>query len=345
MAVGVVGGLVGVLGRTLRKRQSLTVLLLLFFSLSLIRNARHEMRIETREEKESEEDYITPEEVLQVLRLLDSAVSTVEAQCGRMVTLGGRITCSCEKKLCGVDGAKMVCLDPDVMPPPRHCHALNFGIGYEFSFDEALVNYGCRVFALDPTNSNITNRVYQANYTQGLAAPKPRRDSRAPSPLRRTFHALNLGLGPKDHTLFLNLTEDGRYYRGNIATFLTYRSVLRILDNPRVDIIKIDIEGVEWQVLQELLSAPDAAEALQHVRQILMEVHFDFLKPDMDAEKLLKAAWRALRVLQRLRELGFHLAAFDLNNTAQKYMAFGPLRLALFREVTLIRRSPAVRLG
>ncbi|XP_045124419.1 uncharacterized protein LOC123512226 [Portunus trituberculatus] len=340
MAVGVVGGLVGVLGRNLRKRQSITVLLLLVFSLSLIRNAKHEIKIETREEKEEEkedgEEYITSEEVMHALRLLDSAVSTVEAECGRMVTLGGSITCSCEKKLCGVDGAKMVCLDPDVMPPPRHCHAFNFGIGYEFSFDEALVNYGCRVFAFDPTNNNVTNRVYQVN-TLGLAAP-PR-----PPSLRRAFHALNLGLGPKDHTLLLNLTEDGRQYRANVAAFLTYKSVLRILDTPRVDIIKIDIEGVEWQILQEILSAPNAAEVLRNVRQILMEVHFDFLKPGANAEELLKAVWRALAVLRRLKELGFHLASFDLNNTGQKFVVFGTMRVALFREVTLIRRGVRLR--
>lgn len=353
MGVAMVSGLAGVCGRTLRKRSSLTLLLILFFSLSLLRTVKYEYveeeegEIEDKEKEmegqEGQEGYITPKEVLDVLHILDSEVSTVEAPCSRMVSLGGRITCSCTKKKCIKDGAKLVCLDPDVLPPPQHCFSLNFGIGYEFSFDEALVNYGCRVVAFDPTNSNVTDRMYRANLTQSLPTLRPRnhRGSRAPLPPSKTFHALDIGLARADKTIVLNLTEDGVNYVSNVATFYTLRSILRTLDNPRVDLMKIDIEGVEWGILNEILNAPDGPEMLQHVRQILMEVHFDFLKPSMSSEEILKKAWQTIRILRRLKEFGFHLAAYDLNNTAQTYVAFGSMRLPMFREITLIRRRRA----
>ena len=335
--------------RILRKRSSVTLIMILLFSVSLLRTVKKEERIEVldeEEEEEGEEEYITPNEVLDALGILDKAVSTVEAPCTKMVRLGGRVTCSREKNRCAFDGAKLVCLDPDVLPPPGHCMSLNFGIGYEFTFDEALVNYGCRVIALDPTNNNMTNMVYQANLTNALPTPRPPRqggDSRAPSIPRRTFHALNLGLAKKDNTLLLNLTEDGTSYRGNIVTFFTLRSILHTLDNPRIDLLKIDIEGVEWGILHEVLNAPDATEVLQHVRQILMEVHFDFLKPSMSADEVLRLTWKAIKVLRRLKDLGFHLASSDLNTTAQVYMTFGKMKLAMFREITLIRRRPTLR--
>lgn len=336
-----VRGLAGVFWRTLRKRSSLTLILVLSFSFCLLRSARNPEHVEERAmaaREEEEGEVITAREVQDTLMLMQEAVTTVESKCRRMALLGGVLTCSCSDKKCARDGGKFLCLDPDVMPPPRSCLALNFGIGYEFSFDEALANYGCRVIALDPTNSNVTNRVYQANLTHSLPSVRLK-GSREVLASHRNIHALSLGLADKDYTMVLNLTTDGVGYRTNVAAYLTYRSLFRMLDNPRIDLLKIDIEGNEWDVFQEILESPDAAKLLQHVRQILMEVHFDFLKPSMTADEVLKAAWRAIAILRRLRDFGFRLAAADLNDTAQSYMLFGSMKLALFREITLIRRG------
>lgn len=334
--------LAGVFCRTLRKRSSLTLILVLSSSLCLLRSARNLENVKERAMVEKEEDgeLITAKEVQDTLTMMEEAVTTVEAPCKRMALFGGVLTCSCSEKKCARDGGKFVCLDPDVMPPPRSCLALNFGIGYEFSFDEALANYGCRVIALDPTNSNVTNRVHQANLTHSLPSLRLK-GSRELLVSRRNIHALTLGLANKDYTMVLNLTTDSVGYRTNVAAYRTYRSLLRILDNPRVDLLKIDIEGNEWDVFQEILSSPDAPKLLQHVRQILMEVHFDFLKPSMKADEVLQGAWRAIAILRRLRDFGFRLAAADFNDTAQSYILFGSMKLALFREITLIRRGAA----
>lgn len=335
-----VRGLMGVFWRTLRKRSSLTLILVLSLSFCLLRSARNLEIVEERAmaEQEGESEVITAKEMQDTIKRMEEAVTTVEAPCRRMALLGGVLTCSCSDLKCARDGGKFVCMDPDVMPPPRSCLALNFGIGFEFSFDEALANYGCRVIALDPTNSNVTNRVYQANLTHSLPSLRQRgpRGSLAPP---RNIHALTIGLAEKNYMQVLNLTSDGVGFMANLASYLTYRSLLHLLDKPRVDLLKIDIEGNEWDVFQEILVSPDAAVLLRHVRQILMEVHFDFLNPSIPADELLEGAWRVIAILRRLRHFGFRLAATDLNDTAQTFVMIGSMKVALYREITLIRRG------
>lgn len=334
--------LVGVCGRSLRKK-SLLVTIVLLFSITLLHIASEAPRLGVEEVNEGdmtevldEDDMITPEMIMEMLQSLQSGVSSVETRCRRMARMGGKVTCSCERKACSVDGAKLVCLDDDVRPVPGDCFALNFGIGFEMTFDEALVNYGCRVIALDPTNGNITNMAYDANITNSLQPLNMA--SKANS--RRVFHALNLGLNDKDTTLAINVTFDSVHFSLNVASYYTYQTILSVLDNPRVDLLKIDIEGAEWKVLQQVLRSPSAPQLLQHVRQILLEIHFDFLHSHVDADGLTNGTRITLGVLQRLRNLGFHLTAYELNENAQRYFSFGDLVIPLYRELTLIRRSP-----
>ena len=49
------------------------------------------------------------------------------------------------RKPSGFDGQKAVCLDPPVRPPPGDCLVYSFGIGGDWSFEEAMEAYGCRV--------------------------------------------------------------------------------------------------------------------------------------------------------------------------------------------------------
>jgi len=45
-----------------------------------------------------------------------------------------------------VDGQKAICLDLGVAPIFGNCTVYSFGIDYEWSFDEAMESYGCRVY-------------------------------------------------------------------------------------------------------------------------------------------------------------------------------------------------------
>lgn len=43
------------------------------------------------------------------------------------------------------DGDKWVCTDEGVGPPSRGCLVYSFGINYEWSFDDAMAERGCKV--------------------------------------------------------------------------------------------------------------------------------------------------------------------------------------------------------
>ncbi|XP_053644295.1 uncharacterized protein [Cherax quadricarinatus] len=278
---------------------------------------------------------VTDTDIKAELERLRQGISTIATTCKRMVKMGGKLSCSCETKTCSLDGAKLVCLDEDVRPVPGSCLALNFGIGFEMTFDKVLVNYGCQVIALDPTNANITNSVYDANITDIV-----KRINTNSNMHTRKFHALNLGIDDKPTTMILNLTMNGDHYISSVATYLTYKAILDTLDNPRVDILKLDIEGIEWRVLNQILNSPDAKQLLQYTHQILLEVHLDFLNHVSDANVIFEGTWITLKTLRLLQNFGFYVAAYDLNETGQKIFAFNDVRIPLYRELTLIKRLP-----
>ncbi|XP_045625574.2 uncharacterized protein [Procambarus clarkii] len=321
------------------KHAFLIVLITLLCRLALVRIADEAPR-RTGEDSRGKieavgDDVVTPEEINQALEKLKIGLSRISIPCRRLVRMGGKLTCSCETKKCSVDGAKLVCLDEGVRPRPGRCFALSFGIGFETSFDEALVNYGCRVIALDPTNSNITNVVHDVSITDKL-----RPVNKMNYLHHRKFHALNLGIDAKASTMILNITTDGVGYLNSIASFVTYKAILDTLDNPRVDLLKIDIEGVEWRVLKQLLSSPDARHLLEHTRQILLEVHLDFLVNVANADDIFDGTITTLSTLRLLEQFGFYIAAYDLNETGQKYFVFKEVKIPLYRELTLVKRFP-----
>ena len=83
----------------------------------------------------------------------------------------------------GVDGQKAVCLDPTIRPekasggwPPvtdkeSECLVYSFGINNDWTFDEAMQSFGCRVYAFDPSmdlgNHNRTPKIHFYNVGLG----------------------------------------------------------------------------------------------------------------------------------------------------------------------------------
>lgn len=45
----------------------------------------------------------------------------------------------------GVDGQKAVCMDPEVRPESGKCLVYSFGIAHDWTFDEAIEEFGCEV--------------------------------------------------------------------------------------------------------------------------------------------------------------------------------------------------------
>jgi len=55
-------------------------------------------------------------------------------------------------------GHKMVCMDADYKPDRRNCTVLSFGMKKDWTFDEAMAHYGCKVRRTIPTEFLLNNK-------------------------------------------------------------------------------------------------------------------------------------------------------------------------------------------
>lgn len=138
----------------------------------------------------------------------------------------------------GLDGQKAICLDPAVAPQPGRCLIYSIGINNEWSFDDAMEQYGCEIFAFDPSMKD------------------------SPKQFNRTakIHFYQLGLGERDY-----VTHNGWQMQ-------TLDSIYRQLGHEGrvIDYLKIDAEGAEWKILPQILSSG----MMEKVRQLGVEFHW-----------------------------------------------------------------------
>ena len=125
--------------------------------------------------------------------------------------------------LLGIDGQKAVCMDPQVRPKPGDCIVYSFGIKDDWTFEQVMEEYGCRVFAFDPS----INRTDE----------------------KRTDKILyfNLGLGAKDE-----MRKDWHLQPLSVI----YRRLAKEQHGQRViDYLKLDVEMEEWKALPQILQS------------------------------------------------------------------------------------------
>lgn len=141
------------------------------------------------------------------------------------------------------DGRKGVCLDSRFRIIPGDCRVLSFGICQEWSFDDAMADYGCKVYSFDPTN--------------GL--PDHQR-----SPNVRFY---SLGIGQVRATRNQLGKLKGRFKVDR------YENILKMLgmSNSTVDYLKMDVEKAELSFFRDVFT--NSPEMLENVRQIGMELH------------------------------------------------------------------------
>ena len=126
----------------------------------------------------------------------------------------------------------------------------SFGLGTDTSFDEHIIKkYGAIVHGFDPTPGSL-------KYVFGRAAFLP-----------DCFFALHpFGLHDKDGTINLYPPENPKHISHNqipragarpvAATLLRLATIMHLLGHTHIHILKIDVEGAEFGVLDSLLSLP-----------------------------------------------------------------------------------------
>lgn len=174
----------------------------------------------------------------------------------------------------------------------------SFGIGEDISFDEAILRrHACQVYAFDPTPKSI-----EWVRRQEL----PARIHFAPVGISNTSGFVDFYL-PKDpgHVSGsmvvqgnVNLTEKVSVPVKSIA------DVARELGHGRIDLVKMDIEGAEYDVIPDILSAGIP------ISQILIEFHGRFVqdgtrKTQEAVMALQRAGYEIFAVSKTYQEVSF----------------------------------------
>jgi FkbM family methyltransferase len=138
----------------------------------------------------------------------------------------------------------------------------SLGIGENATFDQAIIaRNGCRVFGFDPTPKSIAWVARQEG-------------------LRDRFAFFPFGIAASTGPAELFLPKDDRYVSGSLlkqdwvdgsrgvtVEMKSWPDIVAAMGAPRVDILKMDIEGAEYLVLDSILAGPVP------VGQILVEFH------------------------------------------------------------------------
>jgi FkbM family methyltransferase len=174
--------------------------------------------------------------------------------------------------------------------PSRGWRCYSGGLGNDVSFELALIaRYGCTVHGFDPTPRSV-------QYAARISKAEPR------------FHVHPFGLWSADSEQRFYAPRDGDHVSHSIqnlqrtATYFTARcrrvsSVMAELGHERLDLLKLDIEGAEYAVLDSL--AEDGIEP----KLLVIDVH---------PIPTLQHAISALRSLRRRGYVPLHVYRSDV---------------------------------
>jgi FkbM family methyltransferase len=177
----------------------------------------------------------------------------------------------------------------------------SLGVGDDIGFDLAMINdFGCRVFAFDPTPTSATY----------LASKNP--------PPSFEFHQWAIAARDGTLTLYPRVKKDGtlsdmmftlapetasRDHGVDVPAY-SIASLMTKLGHTRIDVLKMDIEGAEYEVLEGLLDVPNKP------KQLLVEFHHRI--PGIGIQKtadiiarLQQADYRIFAVSSTGREVSF----------------------------------------
>ena len=133
----------------------------------------------------------------------------------------------------------------------NNCLVYSFGINNEWSFDDGVASYGCKVFAFDPS----------------MKAKEHKRG--------KNIHFYPIGIGDQDTSY--------KY------KYLTMKSIIKFLNHDKNDVIidylKMDVEGAEVGFFQETYK--NNPDIMNKFKQIGLEIHPGPYRNDLSRYKKL----------------------------------------------------------
>ncbi|KAL7641169.1 UNVERIFIED_CONTAM: hypothetical protein RMT77_008307 [Armadillidium vulgare] len=203
--------------------------------------------------------------------------------CRKLARFGGDAQCRKRNQTeFYLDGQKILCIEPEMRifnsTKTEDCLVLSFGTLTEITFDLRLRDANCEVHLFDLLNYKP---LLQLNDTF------------------MTFHQIGLGVANSETSYTIqNFT----------LTYNTFDNILFKLNATfkLINVLKIDIEGDEWEALDYMLKG----SLLASVGQIAIEVHDIFEKDKKISEALYRSK---LRILLKLEGEGFRRVRYEDN--------------------------------
>jgi FkbM family methyltransferase len=171
----------------------------------------------------------------------------------------------------------------------------SFGVGGDISFDAELIkHYNLQIFAFDPAPESI-------RWIKDQVLPE-------------NFHFYPFGLANKDGSLefmapdhpgYSSLRITGSETVNNQSLTLEVRKLSTILNefgHRKIDILKMDIEGAEYLVIDDIASAP------ARIDQVLIEFHHRFEQYNVNDTRT---------AIKKLNQAGYFI--FNVSQTGEEY--------------------------
>lgn len=197
-------------------------------------------------------------------------------------------TIKCNKKWYGNSYGGFY-LNPDLIN--ENSIVYSFGIGKDISFDLKVISkHKCKVFGFDPTPKSI-------NYINSLA-------------IDERFLFYPFGISTKTGIEKFFLPKDSRGVSASLVLnqFVNEKECIEVnmksffdisneLGHQHIDVVKIDIEGAEYEVLETLLNSKVT------IKQLLVEFHDRFYPHEIKSKS----------ITELLNQNGFEIYASSLN--------------------------------
>jgi FkbM family methyltransferase len=172
----------------------------------------------------------------------------------------------------------------------------SFGIGEDISFDTKLnASCKCKLFLFDPTPRSISY-INSQN-------------------LNSDFNFLPIGIGPKSGMYDFYLPKNLNFVSGSLLTqknvstdsrisvqIKSWEDICHDLKISHIDLLKIDIEGSEYEILDDILSSKIL------VNQILIEFHSRYFD---NGEEL------TLNAIRKIKSNGYKL--FSISDSMEEF--------------------------
>jgi FkbM family methyltransferase len=176
-------------------------------------------------------------------------------------------------------------------------------VGVDISFDlELIKNFQLHVYAFDPSPQSI-------EWLKSQRVPD-------------NFHFYPYGLADTDgvikfvqpdHTDFgsLRITDSGSTLHNTLALEVhKLDTILRFLGHSRIDILKMDIEGAEYSVIDDIVTVP------VKIDQLLIEFHHRFIQHNIrDTKKAVNKLNQSGYFIFNVSPIGEEFSFIRLNNS------------------------------